>query len=463
LIYSVRWQFLLSMISVILITVGMTGFLANKVATAEIARLQGEDNSNRTRRLSDLLTQDYLKHQSWVGAQNLLDLAGELYGSRLTLTNQEDRVVADSQGTALGLRVDPGIPSQDRVILTHAGQRLGTLLFDPDLPGTNATRADPGAEPAALSLRLLLVLSGLLAMSVALILTFFLSRRIVAPVEALARVSRQAAQRDFSARAVVESRDEVGELARTFNSMMEELSRVEELRRQLVADVAHELRTPITNLRGYLEGIEDGIIAPDPATLASMHGEVFLLTRLIEDLQELALAESGQMQLRVMRCNLDDLVRSAVNATQHQAQSKRVTLRLEEAPPLPVRADPERISQVLCNLVVNAITHTPPGGTITVRAAANLDRAEVRVIDTGGGIPPADLPHIFERFYRADKSRSRATGGCGLGLTISRRLVEAHGGSITAFSELGQGTELRVTLPLLEVAPPPPAEQVRVA
>ncbi|MFQ6026698.1 MAG: sensor histidine kinase [Dehalococcoidia bacterium] len=455
-IYSVRWQFLLSMVSVILITVGMTAFFANQAATAEIHRLQGQDNSDRTRRLSSLLTEHHLERQTWAGAQDILEMTGELYGQRLVLINQQGRAVADSHLSLLGQQVDPQVRSQGTVALATSQGRLGTLLFNPELPMGDATFPNLIEEPSTPSLRLLLVLSGLLAMGVAMILTFFLSRRIVAPVESLAKVSRQAARRDFSVRAEVKSRDEVGELARTFNSMIEELSRIEELRRQLVADVAHELRTPITNLRGYIEGIEDGIIFPEPATLVSMHDEVFLLTRLIEDLQELALAESGQMQLRLVHCHLDDLVRSAVNATQNQAQAKQVALAMADLPELPVQADPERISQVLRNLLVNAVTHTPSGGSILVQAQRSNGNAQVQVRDTGLGIPAEDLPYIFERFYRADKSRSRATGGCGLGLTISRHLVEAHGGSIEAFSQLGQGTELRVSLP---AAKPEPAEE----
>jgi len=239
----------------------------------------------------------------------------------------------------------------------------------------------------------------------------------------------------------------VGELARTFNSMVEELSRTEELRRNLVADVAHELRTPVTNLRGYIEGISDGVIPPNAATLASMQGEVMLQTRLIEDLQDLALAESGQMQLKIQPCDLEELARSAANAVQPQAQAKGTKVAVETSEALAVNADPERISQVLRNLLVNAVNYTPSGSQVTVRTLQRNGHAEVHVADNGPGIPPEDLPHIFDRFYRVDKSRSRSTGGTGLGLTIARSLVEAHGGSIEARSKKGKGAEFVVTLP----------------
>jgi two-component system, OmpR family, sensor histidine kinase BaeS len=191
---------------------------------------------------------------------------------------------------------------------------------------------------------MLLVFSGLLAVGVAVLLTFFVSRRILSPIESLARVSRQVAKQDFSSRAEVKSRDEVGELARTFNSMVEELSRTQEVRRNLVADVAHELRTPVTNIRGYVKGIADGVIKADADTLESIHGEILLLTRLIEDLQDLALAESGQMQLRFQPCDLGSLAYNAATSVQPQVQAKGIILTVEPSPQLLVQADPQRIT-----------------------------------------------------------------------------------------------------------------------
>jgi signal transduction histidine kinase len=225
--------------------------------------------------------------------------------------------------------------------------------------------------------------------------------------------------------------------------MLAELSRTEELRRNLVGDVAHELRTPLTNIRGYVEGISDGVMQPDAETLTSIRGEIHLLTRLIEDLQDLALVESGQMQLKVRSCDLGDLIKDASLAVHPQAQAKSISLEVDEACRLPIQADAQRVSQVLCNLLVNAITHTPTGG-----------RVQVSVKDDGPGIAAEDQPYVFERFFRVDKSRSRATGGVGLGLTITRRLVEAHQGQIEVISQAGQGAEFRFTLPLEPVSQP---------
>lgn len=446
-IYSVRWRLLLSMVAVILVTVGMTAFFANRAATAEIERVQGRDDTMRARRVSDLMSRNYLRNQSWDGSQSILEYAAELYGQRVVVVDQDRRVVADSHSILNGHRLEQRIRSAALMPVYSPQGRVGTILFDPDLPVEVASAPALEQEPSGPSLRTLLVLSGLLAVGVAMLLTFFVSRRILSPIESLAKVSRQVAQQDFSSRAEVKSRDEVGELARTFNSMVEELSRTEELRRNLVADVAHELRTPVTNIRGYIEGIADGVIKADAATLESIHGEILLLTRLIEDLQDLALAESGQMQLRFQLCDLDNLVHSAAASIQPQAQARGITLIVEPSPHLLVQADPQRITQVLRNLLVNAMTNTPPEGEIKVRASQHNGQPQVSITDTGSGIPPEDLPHIFDRFYRVDKSRSRATGGVGLGLTIARRLVEAHGGTIEAFSVMGRGTEFVVILP----------------
>jgi two-component system sensor histidine kinase BaeS len=178
-----------------------------------------------------------------------------------------------------------------------------------------------------------------------------------------------------------------------------------------------------------------------------MHTEIILLTRLIEDLQDLALAESGQMQLRLQVCDLSSLAESAAASIQPRAQAKQVYLTFEESPPLFMEADPQRISQVLNNLLANAVTHTPARGEIRVTPGQQDGLVQVSIKDTGPGIPSEELSNIFERFYRVDKSRSRSTGGVGLGLTISKHLVEAHGGTIEAFSQPGNGSEFVVSLP----------------
>ncbi len=447
-IYSVRWQLLLSMVAVIMITVGMTALLANQAAIAEIEQAQEQVEAIRDQRLITLVTRAYLQNRRWEDSQQLLEYAAELYGGRVVITNNVRTVVADSHWTFIGRPLAPNISSRASYALSNDQGRLGTLLVNPELPAYSTAAAEFPRKGLISFLNIYLVLSGLLAVAVAMILTFFVSHRMLSRIESLARVSRLAAQRDFSARAEITSRDELGELSRTFNSMLEELSRTEEIRRNLVADVAHELRTPVTNIRGYVEGIGDGVISPDQATLDSIHSETLLLGRLIEDLQDLALAESGQMDLRIQPCHLGELVASAAASVQPLAQEKQVDLSVGQASKIVINADPQRISQVLRNLLVNAVTHTPADGQVLIQADQKNGHASITVKNTGAGIPPEDLPHIFDRFYRVDKSRSRSTGGVGLGLTITKHLVEAHGGTIEASSQEGQGTLMVVTLPL---------------
>ena len=256
---------------------------------------------------------------------------------------------------------------------------------------------------------------------------------------------------DFSQRVQVKDRSELGELADTFNSMANDLERAEQLRQNMVADIAHELRTPLSNIRGYLEAIRDGVIEQDVDTIRSLDEEATLLSRLVDDLQELSLAEAGELKLICQAENIGELIKQTVDGVQAQATAKGLSVSVELPDKLPpVNIDSHRISQVLRNLLENAVTHTAKGDVITVSARQQENYVEVAVNDTGEGIPAEDLPNIFERFYRVDKSRARATGGTGLGLTIAKRLVEAHGGKIEAHSELGKGSRFAFTLPIAD-------------
>jgi signal transduction histidine kinase len=289
---------------------------------------------------------------------------------------------------------------------------------------------------------------GLVAVAIALLLTFFLSRRILAPVKALTSAAERVGRGDFSQRVKTKDKGELGELANTFNSMASDLERAEKLRQNMVADVAHELRTPLSNIRGYLEALRDGVIKPDAETIRSLSEEATLLSRLVDDLQELSLAEAGELKLDCQAEDIAELINQTVAAVRGQPAVKKISVSIDLPDKLPpVNIDSHRISQVLRNLLENAVAHTAKGGSITVAAKQRDSWVEVSVTDTGEGIPAEDLPNIFERFYRVDKSRARATGGSGLGLTIAKRLVEAHGGKIEAHSELGKGSRFTFTLP----------------
>jgi two-component system OmpR family sensor kinase len=284
-----------------------------------------------------------------------------------------------------------------------------------------------------------------------------MSRSLTAPLRRLAQAARAIGARNLTQRVEVSGSDEVKELARDFNEMATALDQAETLRRNLVADVAHELRTPLSVLQGNLRAVLDDVFPLDKAEVARLYDQTRLLSRLVNDLRELAQAEAGRMLLNRQPADIAHLVNSAVTMFTPIAEANGVALSAQLPADLPpVQADSARMAQVLHNLLTNALRYTPSGGAITVSAGRENGAANqacglwLAVHDTGEGIPPEHLPHIFERFYRVDPARRRAAGGTGLGLAIVRAIVEAHGGQISAASEgvPGRGSTFTVHLPL---------------
>jgi histidine kinase len=248
--------------------------------------------------------------------------------------------------------------------------------------------------------------------------------------------------------------DELGRLALSFNEMAQRLEQTEAMRRQLIGDVAHELRTPLTTIRGSAEGLIDGVLPPEIETFQQIYRESERLGRLVEDLQELSRVEAGAYELNVSPVVVRDLVQSVVERLGRQYNDKGVGLDTRIPEDLPqVLVDEYRIGQVLTNLAGNALQYTPPGGRVVISAVEEANFVRISVADTGAGLASEHLEHVFDRFYRVDKSRSRAAGGSGIGLTIARYLVEAHGGRIWAESPgEGLGSTFAFTLPALKTS-----------
>ncbi|HEX7746832.1 MAG TPA: ATP-binding protein [Micromonosporaceae bacterium] len=282
--------------------------------------------------------------------------------------------------------------------------------------------------------------------AVAIIGTALLSRRVLRPIDTLTAAAQRLGRGDLTGRVPVRGNDELAELARSFNRMADSLQRGEERQRRLVADVAHELRTPLANLRGYLEALSDGVIEPDQDLYASLHEEAVLQQRIVDDLQDLALAEAGNLAYHWATVDLAELLETCRSAHHARAASAGVSLSVE-ADPVAVRADPDRLRQVVGNLVTNALRATAAGGSVRLYASRTGAQAVLRVVDTGSGIAADALPYVFDRFWRADSARGRRTGGSGLGLAIARQIVTDHGGCIAAASEVGVGTTFTMTLP----------------
>ncbi|MFF4804935.1 sensor histidine kinase [Streptomyces sp. NPDC001351] len=284
-----------------------------------------------------------------------------------------------------------------------------------------------------------------LVLAVTLAVTAVVATRLVRPLRALTEAAQQPPDRHV--RVPVTTRDETGILAEAFNDLTERRARLEAQRKAMVSDIAHELRSPLTNIRGWLEVTRDGVVDPDPALLGSLHEEALVLQRIIDDLQDLAAADAGTLRLHREPVRADELLDQVAAAHRVAADAAGVTVRTEEDGSPWLDADPVRMRQALGNLVSNALRHTPADGTVTLAARRDGDEVVFTVTDTGTGIAPEDLPHVFDRFWRAEKSRSRRTGGSGLGLPIVRHLVAAHGGTAVAACEPGAGAVFTLRLP----------------
>ncbi|MCK9356694.1 MAG: HAMP domain-containing histidine kinase [Dehalococcoidia bacterium] len=291
--------------------------------------------------------------------------------------------------------------------------------------------------------------AALVAGLVAVALAFLFSRLITGPINALKASAQRIRDGDLTQRVRLTSSDELGDLASAFNSMASQLDAKETSRRHLLADVVHELRTPLSIIQGNLEAWRDRVVAPTPEAVAPVHEEAVLLSRLITDLRDLSLAEAGQLSLAHETTDMAALVRSVVSTYSGKAEEQGIDLgvTVDGATPLVV-IDPGRIRQVLRNLLDNALRHTPPGGRVHVAVQPGSHGfVATSVTDTGSGIHPDDLPHVFEHFYKADPSRERSKSGSGIGLAIVKQLVEAHGGAVLVQSALGQGSTFSFTLP----------------
>jgi len=283
----------------------------------------------------------------------------------------------------------------------------------------------------------------------ALGVSWFVSSRVTRTIGALATASSDVARGAYETRVPVASEDEVGALARSFNEMAAMLEQTERRRRELLSDVAHELRTPLATIDGYAQAVTDGVMRSDERIWAAIRTEVARLTRLADDLQKVSRAEERRLDLRLLPTDPKAIVGAAVVAAAPSFEAKRVQLTADIADGLAtVAVDRDRMGEVLANLLENALCHTPPQGRVTVSAAADVDQVEIAVSDSGEGIEPAHLPRIFERFYRIDRARDRASGGSGIGLAIAKAIVEAHGGRIVAESAgAGRGSTFRIVLP----------------
>jgi len=411
----------------------------------------------------------YAEYGSWQGVEGVLGGVGRgqgqglgmmhgqgqgmMMGQRMRLADAQGLVVADTDASPAGslsaAELEAAIP------LEVNGRTVGYLTWEGGMTfnAADQTFLLSRLTGAAIS-------AGLIAGGLSLLLALLLSYNLMRPVRELTQAARRLGERDLSQRVRVSGKDELAELAQAFNRMAGSLQQAEESRRALTADIAHELRTPLAVQRANLEAFQDGVYPLTPSNLAPVMEQNLLLTRLVDDLRILALADAGQLTLERTLTDLPDLLHRVVERFQLHAANRNISLRLEPfeaSNSFNLYADSQRIEQILANLLSNALRHTPEGGQITVRISpgspagaetAGLGHQEVwiSVHDSGPGISPDALPHVFERFYRADRSRSRSEGGSGLGLAIARQLSEAHGGTLTVANHPQGGAVFTLTL-----------------
>jgi signal transduction histidine kinase len=443
---SLALKLIIAFLAVSLVGTILVALLAGQITTNQFGQFVATRNQVQ---VAAELSEYYRTHGTWEGIDILFPGnrmprgRGMGPGGMLILADGEGRVIMPGIGRPIGVKVPEAEIARGTPIQVD-GQLVATLL---PVPGQFNLERDEGAFLSRV--RQTLVLAALGATVAALTLGIFLARALTNPLRELTTATRAVAQGKLGHQVEVRSRDELGELATSFNQMSADLARSRDLRRQMTADIAHDLRTPISVILGHAEALRDGVLPPDPETFYIIHDEAKRLNRLVEDLRTLSLAEANELSMVMRPAMPASLLAQAAAAQSAKAQQQDIKVQLDASADLPqVNADADRIAQVLSNLLENAFRHTPPGGEVILGAELHQGQVRLSVHDSGPGIPPEDLPRIFDRFYRADKSRKRHDGGSGLGLAIARSIVLRHGGRIWAESEPGQGATFFIELPI---------------
>lgn len=457
---SLSWKLALSLLLVVVVSVGLTAYLTHRGTTREFGEFISQSRASSLERTEERLIAFYTTEEgSWASVQSLLESLPIFVHDRLILADSSGTIIGDTGREWLGESAG-SVGLADPTSIIVSGQEVGNLyLLSFGVAGTQYI--GPGTmspdQPLPLSperdflsrVNRSLLIAGVAGAVVAILLGLLLTRQFTKPIRELKKGAAHIARGALSYRVEVKSRDELGDLAKSFNTMAVSLDNGEQARRRLLADIAHELRTPLSVIEGTVDAMLDGVYEPNPGNLASIKEETALLTRLVADLRDLTLAESGQLKLQIESTDLAELVQRRVSQAEVMAREKNITLRMDIAEGLPeIEADGRRIEQVVANLLDNALNHTPSGGTVSVAVSTGKEGILVSVSDTGEGIPAEHLSHVFERFYKVDDARSRKTGGAGLGLAIAKQMVELHGGRIWVESEVGKGSKFYFTLPL---------------
>lgn len=452
---SISSKLILAFLSIGIISVAVIFATATWNTRAEFIRFLSDQTKN------DIVTQlsdYYQEYGSWEGVESVLHPDGDEPGMApgpgagpnrrfypFTLTTENGRVIAPNGGYKPGDQV----PQQDLakgISITKDDKVIGVLVPIP-MPFQGGPREVEFIERT----NRILLYGALIGSVIALLLGIFLSRTLTRPIRELTRATHAVSEGDLSQQVPVRSSDELGELAQAFNKMSSELSRSVNARKQMTADIAHELRTPLSLILGHAEAVHDGVLPPSPENFEIIREEAARLEHLVNDLRILSLADAGELSIAPQMIEPQRLLQEVAAIYQYQTQRKNIALDLDIVPHLPnIEVDPGRMTQVLTNILDNALRHTPEGGRIILSAKEINEQVELAVQDSGPGLNSEDLERIFDRFYRTDSSRQRDgafPGGSGLGLAIARSIVQAHGGQLSAESETGKGLKVIIRLP----------------
>ena len=457
-----RIKLLISFGLLVFVSVSVVIILTYRGAVSEVRSFMFRGSMVRAQEIATSLEEYYQVNQTWQGAEALLSLTGanagmmgrgrgssggqgmmgNMMNQRLRLANAEGRILYDTSTVQAEGSLTAEELSQ-AIQLKNDGVIVGYLLPE------SAMLYSAADEQFLLSrLTRAALTAGLIGAGLSLLLAFFLAYQLMRPVRALTQAVKMVEKGDFSQRVPVHGNDELAQLSITFNNMADSLQKAQQSRRAMTADIAHELRTPLAVQMAHLEALQDGIYPLTPENLVPILEQNQMLNHLVEDLRTLTLADAGQLKLNLVTTDIKSLVERVVVRFKPQASSRQVALQMTAPPGCPsIMLDPARIEQILNNLLSNALRFTPDGGKIEVALKADGKKILVSVHDNGPGISEEALPYIFERFYRADRSRSRSEGGSGLGLSIALQIAVLHGGTLTAGNDPQGGAIFTLSLP----------------
>lgn len=442
---TIKWVITLMLTSLLgLALVGLFSYLST----------QNEFNQLRMQQAQNAFVENvstyYQNHQSWDGLEAWLH---EITAFRTRANTPQLFALADARGVVVAgfgpFQVNEHVPAEqlnDGIPIIVDGQRIATALV-----ATPPPELDPREQGYLRNMRVSLLAGTLAASLIALVIGILLSKHFLSPLTELTKAISAMKQGNLSQQVPVRTHDELGKLTQAFNQMSAELHRSNQLRKQMTADIAHDLRTPLMVISGYLEALRDGTLQPTAERFDLMNQEAVVLKRLIDDLRTLSLADAGELKLVRLPVQPRELLEQIQQSFEPIAAEQQVKLHVEADDRLPcVEVDRDRMVQVLENLVSNALRYTPTDGLITLQANQQQDNVRFIVTDTGAGIPQDQIQNIFERFYRVEESRIQNNGESGLGLAIAKSIVEAHHGTIAAESRIGAGTSIVINLPLKE-------------